>query len=400
MQTVKRYDEYPYDTEFTAKVVSCTVKNDRALNVVLDETLFFPEEGGQTPDRGTLAGFPVVDVQIGKDGVITHTVECTDPSAFPEGKDALGILDWEHRYSNMQNHSGEHVLSGLLHSMYGYENVGFRLSDNTVTLDTSGQLDDDQIRDLELKANEVVYRNVPITCRYPSKEELSSMEYRSKKAIDGPVRIVTIEGVDVCACCAPHVRHTGEIGLIRILSVLHTKTNMRLTIVCGRRALLYTQNEQLQAMEVSHLTNAPVEKIADGVQRFAGEIAQLKEKNRALEDKYVSLRLSQIQSGTLPEGAFAVNDAIYVFEDPMNNLSQRAFVNALCEKEYRFAGVFCGSDADSYTYIIGSRSDDARTPNQVLRQNLSARGGGKPLMVTGSVKAEKEKILDALKEVK
>lgn len=401
MQTIKRYDDRPYDRVFTAKVVSAAPgKKEGTLLVVLDQTLFFPEEGGQTPDRGTLAGFEVLDVQIGKDGVITHTIACPDPAALPEGQEVEGILDLEHRYSNMQNHSGEHVLSGLLHSMYGYENVGFRLSDNTVTLDTSGQLDDDQIRDLEVKANEAVYKNVPITCRYPDPEELKTMEYRSKKAIDGPVRIVTIEGIDACACCAPHVARTGEIGLIRIIGVLHTKTNMRLTIVCGKRALLYTQNEQRQAQAVSHLTNAPVEKIAGGVQRFADEIQSLKEQNKALEEKYVALRLGEIkENAPLPEGVYAIGQDLYVFEGAMNALVQRNFVNALCERDYRFTGVFAGSDDAGYTYNIASRTEDARTPNKKLREVLSARGGGKAEMVTGRVQAGKDAILAALKEI-
>ena len=265
MQTVKLYDENPYETCFEAAVREVSV-NEKAgtAAIVLDRTLFFPEEGGQTPDTGVLAGLPVTDVQI-RNGVIIHTVRFAKESPVPrEGATVSGTIDWTHRFSNMQNHTGEHILSGLLHSLYGYENVGFRLSDNTVTLDTGGQLDDAQLCNLERRANEVIYRNVKVTCEYPPEEVLQKLAYRSKKELPGPVRIVTIDGVDVCACCAPHVRRTGEIGLIRIIDVLHTKTNMRLTIVCGSRALEYTQHSFEQLRSISRLTNMPKERAADG----------------------------------------------------------------------------------------------------------------------------------------
>ena len=154
MKTEKFYDDRPYDTGFTSEVVSCTPgKAVGTWQLVLAGTLFFPEEGGQTPDRGTIDGAEVLDVQI-RDDVITHTVRREAP--FAEGTAVHGTIDWDHRFSNMQNHSGEHILSGLLHSLYGYENVGFHLSDNTVTLDTSGQLDDARLLDLERRANDVV----------------------------------------------------------------------------------------------------------------------------------------------------------------------------------------------------------------------------------------------------
>lgn len=386
MKTEKFYDDRPYDTGFTSEVVSCTPgKAVGTWQLVLAGTLFFPEEGGQTPDRGTIDGAEVLDVQI-RDDVITHTVRREAP--FAEGTAVHGTIDWDHRFSNMQNHSGEHILSGLLHSLYGYENVGFHLSDNTVTLDTSGQLDDAQLLDLERRANDVVYRNVPITCTYPSKEVLQTLSYRSKKEIDGPVRIVTIEGVDCCACCAPHVARTGEIGLIRILDCLHTASNMRLTIACGKRALLDLEEKAAQLRTISRLVNLPQEKSAEGVQRFADEIAALKEENRDLQTRNIRLQLSAV-----PEGQ---TGNLFRFTDPLPNIAQRNFVNGLCEKTSGFAGVFAGSDSDGYVFIIGARGKDARQAASLLREKLSARGGGKPEMVTGSVHASEKEIREAL----
>ena len=469
--TVKRYDSYPYDREFDACVLAARPgKTAGTMDVVLDETLFFPEEGGQTPDRGRLGEFPVVDVQISKDGIITHTVDvrreaCVQahpgasdtPAGIPEQNDEVHapgggaslpgsghtgvsdtpvlvppflpgqsvheVLDWAHRFSNMQNHSGEHILSGLLHSIYGYENVGFRLSDNTVTLDTSGHLTQEQLTDLERRANEVVWRNVPVTCEYPKPERLAAMEYRSKKDIDGAVRIVTIEGVDVCACCAPHVRRTGEIGLIKILSAIHSRGgSTRITLVCGGRALEIMQQRQGQIEECSRLMNEPQETIAEGVKRLQEEISGWKEKIRSKEQRIIEIRLAQAMEAAAPGNPSAVPGAaavpgdrsaenaspepyedreigardFWIFEPALSPLSQRGLMNRLCDMGWRCAGVFAGNEREGYKYLIGSRGADARIPNQALREKLGARGGGKPDMVQGSVAASEETIREVL----
>ncbi len=397
MQTIKLYDKSPYETSFKATVQSVMPgKKEGTLFVVLDQTLFFPEEGGQTPDQGFLQCIPVIDVQIDKNQVITHTLDISGTGVIlHEGDAVTGQIDWDHRFSNMQNHSGEHILSGLLHTLYGYENVGFRLSDNTVTLDTSGQLSDQQILDLERRANEVVYQNLPIYCEYPDAETLAAMDYRSKKAIDGAVRIVTIEGIDRCACCAPHVRRTGEIGSIRIISVLHNKADMRLTIVCGRRAIADAQMRQAQLARISHLTNLPQESASDGVQHLLDDIAGCKEQIKALEAQYVSARVQQILQDA--PSVMTKDRDLWIFESALSAGAQRSMVNQLCEQDFRFVGVFAESANGGFTYIIGSRADDARTPNAALKEKLAARGGGKPMMVTGSVAATKNEIEAALR---
>ena len=467
-ETLRLYDDHPYDTMFDASVLDArpgTVPG--TMNVVLDKTLFFPEEGGQTPDRGRLGGFPVVDVQISKSGIITHTLDIRREvcvQAYPDvsdtpagvpgqddrvsspgndsgqagtaqlsdppepllpGKSVHGVLDWAHRFSNMQNHSGEHILSGLLHSIYGFENVGFRLSDHTVTLDTGGHLTPEQLLDLERRANEVVWRNVPVTCEYPEPERLRSMEYRSKKELDGAVRIVTIEGVDVCACCAPHVRRTGEIGLIKILSAIRSRGgSTRLALVCGSRALEVMQQRQGQVEECSILMNAPQDAIAGGVERLQGEISGLKEEVRRREERITQLRLAEALeaassgghsaapgSAAIPgsrsaededvfpepvEGAGISARDFWIFEPALSPLTRRGLMNRLCDMGWRFAGVFAGSDEEGYQYLIGSRGSDARIPNQLLREKFGARGGGKSAMAQGSVAASEAAIREAL----
>ena len=392
-ETIKLYDAHPYDTDFDATVLGSQEGTVPGTAVVLlDATLFFPEEGGQTPDRGFLAGFPVIDVQLSGDGTILHTLRISVSKAPSDadtctalatvllpGSGVHGTIDWPHRFSNMQNHSGEHILSGLLHNLWGYENVGFRLSDNNVTLDTSGPLSDDDLITLESKANAVVWRNVSIRCEYPSPAELSALEYRSKKSIDGPVRIVTIDGVDVCACCAPHVRRTGEIGLIKILSAEKNRGATRLTFLCGGRALAKMQHYQAELQHSSRLMNEPVETVSSGVQKRLDEIRELRDLCHQKEQQYIQQLLSAL---TAPSDD---SQDYYLFESGLSPLSQRELMNQLCEMGWRYSGVFVRKNNDEWQYLIGSRTGDARIPGNFLREHFQAKGGGKPAMVQGTV---------------
>ena len=426
-ETIRLYDKCAYDTDFQGVILEAVPgKKEGTAEVVLDRTLFFPEEGGQTPDRGMLAGFPVIDVQISKSRVITHTLDISRaadaaasppsfssdaaeeagrtaagnapalPAALRAGQSVRGRVDWDHRYSNMQNHTGEHILSGLLHNLYRYENVGFRLSDNTVTLDTGGHLTPEQVLDLERRANEVVWSDVPVTCAYPPPEKLAQMDYRCKKEIEGDVRIVVIEGVDSCACCAPHVRRTGEIGLIKILSSIHARGGAtRITLVCGSRALELMQARQAQAEECSRLMNEPQENIAGGVKRLQEEIAALKEEVRTGEQHLSDLLFAQASAAAPPQEEIGRQD-IWLFAPGLSALSQRGLMNRLCDMGWRYAGVFVGDGTGEWKYLIGSRGGDARIPNSTLKEAFGARGGGKPEMVQGTVRAKEREVRSIL----
>lgn len=416
--TRKLFDTNAYAVEFDAKVLSTALVDPKkqesfqTWEVILDRTLFFPEEGGQTPDRGTLGSFPVVDVQLDGD-IIRHFVrmsvkteestgEQTGNSAdrsrplFVPGQTVRGCIDFARRFSNMQNHSGEHILSGLVHGKFGYDNVGFHLSDNTVTLDFNGPLSDRDILWLEKTANRVVWDNKEIRAWYPDPQELETIEYRSKKEIDGPLRLVEIPGVDVCACCAPHVRRTGEIGVIKIIRTLREKSGIRLTILCGSRALDYLQQLQKAAEDTSHLTNMPREEIAAGVARILDENERLRQRESALE----AMVTDALAAAVPPE-----QENVFLFTDGIGNLARRNLVNLLCGSHPGYSGVFNGNDGEGYKYIIGAGtmggtpgSGDARVLNACLNKSCGARGGGKPAMVQGSVQASAEKIRAALDE--
>ena len=370
------------------------------MEIILDRTVFFPEGGGQSSDIGWIcktgngnncrsAMYAVTDVQI-LDGVIRHTVSCPEDDAmfFQPGDQVILQINWERRFGFMQNHTGEHILSGLMHNRYGFDNIGFHLSDNSVTLDVNGQLSEEEILLLEWEANEVIYRNLPVEVSYPDKDELEKISYRSKIEIEGQVRLVTIPEVDVCACCATHVRRTGEIGLIKIVKTLRFNGGMRLFIACGRRAFALMQKRQQRIEEVSHLTNRSQDEIGDGVKHLLDEIGELKQKNRDLEYKAAFLRLE-----TIPED----QENVFLFVGDMDNIVQRNLVNRLCEEHDGFCGVFAGSDKENkYRYIVGSRKMDSRNVQKVLREKLGAKGGGKPEMIQGSVTGTESCIAEVL----
>lgn len=212
--TKKLYDLDSHRRDFTAAVLRCDADGERYA-VVLDQTLFFPEGGGQPADTGVLGGARVLDVQITQEAIVHYTDAPLTPGAQVRGE-----IDWPQRFRRMQGHSGEHIISGLIHSEYGLDNVGFHLGQDTITMDYNGELTWPQLMHIEQLANEAVYRNVPIRTEYPSPEQLAQMTYRSKLDLTEDVRIVTVEGYDVCACCAPHVSCTGEIGAIKFTSVM------------------------------------------------------------------------------------------------------------------------------------------------------------------------------------
>lgn len=386
METTKKlYDLDAYGTEFEAKVLTCEEvkkKDTTGYAVTLDQTLFFPEEGGQSPDQGTINGISVLDVQIKKD-VIIHTLA----APVEVGSTVKGKIDWKHRFYNMQQHSGEHIFSGLVHSRFGYENVGFHLSDQTVTMDFNGVLSEADVAEVEYAVNEAIIKNIPIEVTFPTKEELETLDYRSKIEIEGQVRIVTIPGYDVCACCAPHVKRTGEIGMLKVLNVQSYKGGVRISILCGFRALLEFRKKAEVLSELSAKLSANQEGLGEAVDKLKNTNQAMKAKLAAANEKMMQQKLSEIP---------AEQDDALLFEEDLDVPVMRNAVNALVEAHSGICGIFAGSDADGYHYIVGSRSKDCREAAAALREELGAKGGGKPEMVQGSVTASEADIRSVL----
>lgn len=382
MKTIKLYDIDAYATNFEAEVVDCR-KADQGFLVELDRTLFFPEEGGQSPDKGILGGQEVLDVQIDKEGSITHLVG----QEMPVGKKVSGSIDWKHRFSNMQQHSGEHIFSGTVNRLFGYNNVGFHLSNQIVTMDFDGVLTPEEVDRVELLVNEAIVSNIPIEVTFPSKEELEQLEYRSKIEIEGQVRIVTIPGVDVCACCAPHVRRTGEIGFLKVMSVQSYKGGVRISMLCGFRALMAFREKAGVITELSGILTTGQEKLAESVTKLKNQTISLN--NRLMQTKQ---ELLQIRLQEIPKE----QSSVLIFEEDLEDAVIRTGVNRLVEQHDGICGIFSGDEESGYKYIVGSKTKDCRELAARMRQTLQARGGGSPAMIQGFVSATRSQICDVL----
>ena len=384
-KTVRLYDQDAYATEFEAEVLACEEvekKEKKVYQVWLDQTLFFPEEGGQSPDMGTIDGIKVLDVQI-KDEVITHTLAA--PLAV--GTTVKGVVDWKHRFYNMQQHSGEHIFSGIVHNRFGYDNVGFHLSDSIVTMDFNGVITAEDIEEIETEVNQAIIENIPVEVSYPTKEELKVLEYRSKIEIEGQVRIVTIPGYDVCACCAPHVRRTGEIGMLKVMNVQSYKGGVRISILCGFRALEAFRQKADIITELMAQFSTNQEALVENV-------TKLKNTNQTMKNQLASAKqeLMEYKVAAIPEDS---ENAI-LFESDLDTPVVRNVVNGLVEQFTGICAVFVGNDESGYQFIIGSKNKDCRAIAAALREKLSARGGGSDKMIQGSVAASQLQIEELL----
>ena len=381
MKTIALYDEDAFAKEFTARVISCeetSLGDKKIYKVVLDRTLFFPEQGGQTSDIGTIDSAKVEDVQIEED-VIYHY--CSQ--GFLVGEEVQGKIDWDHRFNNMQQHTGEHIFTGLAHNHYGAENVGFHLSDNTVTLDLDMELDDEQISFLEQEANKVIASDVSIKSYYPKKELLGAITYRSKKEIEGPVRLVEIEGVDLCACCAPHVRSTGQVGLLKVISFGKYKGGTRVYILCGMRALA-DYNRRMEILMKSYQSLSCKE------DELPEKVEDLLADNKDLKYRIYEIK-SEILMNQIEKYPSELTD-VSIFTEGLDLKAMRDGVNALVEKHSGLCGIFSGNDEDGYNFVIGSSSRDCAAIATGLRQMLDAKGGGSKQMAQGSIKATRSDI--------
>ena len=381
--TEKLYYADAYLHEFTARVTACE-PGKTGFFIELDRTAFFPEGGGQPADTGTIGSARVCDVQE-KGGRILHSTDM----ALPVGESFACALDWEQRRRRMQNHSGEHVFSGTVHRLFGLNNVGFHMGEACMTIDFDGELDEKELRRAEDEANGAVRDNLPIRCFFPAREELERLSYRSKKELEGAVRLVEIAGVDLCACCAPHVAATGEIGLVKILSAERHRGGVRLTLLCGLDALDDYRRRQEESAAVSRLLSVPKEKIAEAVGRQLENQTRQKERIAGL-----SMALCARMAAAQPETA----GNLVVFDELLDEIAQRELVNLLMEK-CRIAAVFSAAEG-GWRYVIGSRAVDLRRCAKEINAGIGGRGGGSGAMIRGRASADAAQIGNFLKKYK
>lgn len=389
--TEKLYDTDAYATAFEAEILQVeSVK--KGLCIILDKTLFFPEEGGQNCDKGilTLNGVEYEVKYVGlekRDGVdvICHYVdEAAMTNTLCVGVKVQGKIDWSDRYDKMQNHSGEHILSGIIHNKFGFDNIGFHLNDELFTMDFNGVITKEQLEFLEKRANEIVLENVSIYGEYLPDEELAVLEYRSKKEIEGAVRIVTIEGYDKCACCAPHVKSSIEIGVIKIVKAENWKGGMRLTVLCGNRAYkdYAKKHEILQNLSRSFSTSE--DKVLEVVEGLKNNLADLEFKMAVLECQMATEKLLQ--------------NSVQFFDNLSPKALTKAMDDAMKQKPSELFMAFVGNDENGYRYMVGSMEQNVEEVGKMLREKLGAKGGGRGTMVQGMVNAKKAEILEVCSE--
>lgn len=378
--TEKLYYKNPYMKSFTAKVLRSERCGDK-YSVVLDRTAFFPEEGGQTADTGYIGTSRVLDVKEYKDEIVHITdtkvelgeVECT--------------LDFDTRFEKMQLHTAEHILCGIIYAKYGFANVGFHLGDDVVTFDIDGELDRNALDEIELVANRYVFENRPVTTSFPTPEELSSLTYRAKLDITEGVRLVTIDGVDTCACCAPHVSRTGEIGIIKILDFMRHRGGLRITMVAGWRALLDYGRRYKTSKEIGALTSTPSLDIGDAVKAMHSELEHTKRMLSLARVELAHLRAERIGK--------VDGNAVVLYPD-MSPDELRELCNVAIAGVSGILVALSGEEGN-YKYVIASEKHDLRSMSKKINTDLFGRGGGRPEMIQGSFAAGLNEIKEYFK---
>lgn len=408
------YYQDHYVKAFDAEVTSCTAADGKYL-VELSVHGFYPEGGGQDADHGSIGEAAVLDVQ---------EVPVIDPASGEKQRDARGnvvvrvlhtvdraltvgetyhcVIDWARRMRNSRNHSGEHIVSGLVHRHYGYHNVGFHMSE-VMTIDFDGPLSWEQLMQIEQEANAVVLEDRRVSAIWPTPEELEAIDYRSKKPLSGDVRIVDLGGADLCACCGTHVLSTGEIGPIKILSVLGHKGGVRLELFCGYDALRDAARKHEQVVEISRLLNVAPADIVDALKTYMADSFRKDRRIAALNTRYYELKAQSLQEET---------GVLIDFEEGMNAVEVRkccdyfmkhtkaSVVGVFCRKDEGDAdGAASAEDIASYSYVIGSTNVDVRAQAKTFNALVDGRGGGQKEMIQGSLQASEEKIQDAMNRI-
>lgn len=376
--TEKLYYDDPFLKEFSGKVLSCREEKGQWI-VTLDKTAFYPEGGGQPADHGTLGGVNVCDTRE-KDGEVLHFCD----GKVEIGETVSGAIDWARRFDFMQQHSGEHIVSGILCQKFGCDNVGFHIGHELVTIDFNAELSTEDVLFVENAANRYIWEDHPIQIDYPSPAALETLDYRSKKALSGQVRIVSWPGADCCACCGTHVKTSGQVGLVKLISCQKFREGVRIEMAAGGRALEWIRRISGQNTKVSQLlsakpgeTGAAVERIQKELYDLRGRVAQLEESDFARKAE-----------------AWAGKGDVLLIERPMSPESLRKLCGMVKEQCLGRCAVFAGENG-SYQYAIAQDGGDLRGLAKELNARLGGRGGGKPEFVQGSVKAEEDMIRSA-----
>ena len=382
METRKLYYEDCHLSAFSARVMGCE-QTDRGWQIVLDATAFYPEGGGQACDLGTLGGVRVLDVRE-KGETVVHL--CDGP--LPVGETVEGVIEYDRRFDLMQQHSGEHIVSGIIHQRFGYHNVGFHMGADLVTIDFDGPIPAEELAGIEMEANRAVWANLGLHIWYPAEEELPHVGYRSKRALPWPVRVVEVPGYDKCACCGTHVAQTGEIGIIKLFSCVKFHEGVRIEMACGGRALKYLTAAYEQNRQVSQAFSAKILETGEAARRMNEQLAAEKFRAAGLQ--------KQVFASIAAECRGLGN--VVRFEADLMPAQVRELCDAIGQVCGGMAAVFSGEDGAGYSYCLMERGGDLRGINKAMTAALNGRGGGKAEYQQGSVKADRAAIEAFFKE--
>ena len=376
MQTRKLFYEDCHRKTFTAQVLGCT-QVQKGYEIILDATVFYPEGGGQACDLGTLGTVNVLDVRERGEEII-HL--CDGPLTM--GEQVEGVIDWDRRFDLMQQHTGEHILSGLIHAKFGYHNVGFHVGKQAMEIDFDGPIPMEELMELERKANAAIWKDLQIKCWYPSREELPNVTYRSKRELPWPVRIVQVPGFDSCACCGVHTARTGEVGIIKILGAMKFHEGIRIEMLCGRRAYEFLGQVYDQNRLVSQAFSAKVLQTGEAARRMNEQLNQEKIRAAALEKRVFA---------SVAKGFENAGDVV-CFEEGLSSVGVRELADAIADTCGGIAAVFSGSDESGYNMCLIGKGLDVKPLGTELTRTLCGRGGGKPGSFQGSLKATRQQI--------
>jgi len=376
MNTRKLYYEDPQIREFTARVTACE-QTETGCFIVLDATAFYPEGGGQACDLGTLGDANVLDVQE-KGETVVHL--CDKP--LEVGTKVTGKIDWDRRLDLMQQHTGEHIVSGIIHEMFGCHNVGFHVGGDVITIDFDYPISAESLPLIEQRANGAIYADLPVKCWYPSQQELPRVDYRSKKEIPWPVRIVDVPGFDKCACCGVHVTTTGQIGVIKLLSLVKFHQGVRIEMVCGGRAFDFLSRVYEQNKLVSQAFSAKILETGAAAQKINETLAA---------EKFRASGLERQLYGHIA-GSFADSGDVLYFSDGFSAAAVRELADKISDVCSGTAAVFSGNDESGYSVCLVNKSADISALGKEMNAALNGRGGGKPNFFQGSVQATRQQI--------
>ena len=374
--THKLFYEDCHLSRFRAWVTDCE-KSEKGYEISLDATAFYPEGGGQACDLGTLNDVRVLHVQE-RGTQIVHLCE----APLEIGSAVEGIIDYDRRFDLMQQHTGEHIVSGIINRRYGFHNVGFHMGSAMIEIDFDGVVPAEDLRSIEQEANSALWQNLPVHCWYPSEEELPHVFYRTKRALPWPVRIVQVPEFDSCACCGVHVARTGEVGLIKLFSVVPLRGGCRIEMSCGSRAMKLLN----QAFDQNRLVSQ-----AFSAQWFeTGEAAR--KMNEALSGE--KFRMAQLQKRIFEMIAedYVNFENVVHFEQDLDSAQVRMLADAIAQRCDGTVAVFSGTEEEGYAYAMVDHRNDLRAFGKEMTAALNGRGGGKPNFQQGRVAAKRQEI--------